>query len=81
MSRLRLRSLLFTAALLVILGLTGSVLLTLRFAMNAEIQKQVREGTKEFIRAFETVQPERELQLSRTAAMLGVRPRIHFQSY
>jgi signal transduction histidine kinase len=79
MTRFRLRSLLFTAALLIILGLTGSVLLTLRFAMNAEIQKQVREGTKESSRAFETVQQERELQLSRTAAMLAELPTLKAQ--
>src|SRR5215469_8737134 len=79
MTPFRLRSQLFTAALLIILGLAGSVLLTLRYAMKAEIQKEVREGTKESIRAFETVQRERELQLSRTAAMLAELPTLKAQ--
>lgn len=76
MTSFRLRSQLFTAALLVILGLTGSLLLSLRHAVNAQIQKQVREGTEVSVRAFETVQRERELQLSRTAAMLADLPTL-----
>jgi signal transduction histidine kinase len=74
MKPLRLRSQLLIAALLIILGLTGSLLLFIRYTVNAEMQKSVRNGTEESVRAFETVQRQRELQLSRTAAMLADLP-------
>jgi signal transduction histidine kinase len=74
MTPFRLRSQLFIAALLIILGLTGSLLLFIRHTVNVEIQKQVREGTELSVRAFESVQRQRELQLSRTAAMLADLP-------
>src|SRR5271170_7765750 len=74
MRPLRLRSQLFIAALLIIFGLTGSLVLFLRHTVNAEIQKSVRDGTEESVRAFESVQRQRELQLSRTAAMLADLP-------
>jgi signal transduction histidine kinase len=76
MKPLRLRSQLFIAALLIILGLTGSLLLFVRHTVNAEIQKQVRAGTEESVRAFEGVQRQRELQLSRTAAVLADLPTL-----
>jgi signal transduction histidine kinase len=74
MKPLRLRSQLLIAALLIILGLTGSLLLFVRHTVNAEIQKSVRDGTEASVRAFESVQRQRELQLSRTAAMLADLP-------
>ena len=74
MKPLRLRSELFITALLIIAGLTGSLLLFVRYTVNVEIQKQVRDGTEESVRAFESVQRQRELQLSRTAAMLANLP-------
>ena len=70
----RLRSQLFISALLIIAGLTGSLLLFVRHTVNVEIQKQVRDGTEESVRAFESVQRQRELQLSRMAAMLANLP-------
>jgi signal transduction histidine kinase len=76
MTTFRLRSQLFIAALLIILGLTGSLLFFIRHTVNAEIQKQVRDGTDESVRAFETVQRQRELQLSRTAALLADLPTL-----
>jgi len=72
----RLRSQLFIAALLIILGLTGSLLFFIRQTVNSEIQKQVRNGTDESVRAFESVQRQREVQLSRTAAMLAELPTL-----
>jgi signal transduction histidine kinase len=72
----RLRTQLLIAALLIILGLTGSLLLFVRHTVNGEIQKQVRDGTEESVRTFETVQRQRELQLSRTAAMLADLPTL-----
>jgi len=74
MTTFRLRSQLFVAALLIILGLTGSLLYFIRHTVEAEIQKQVKDGTDESTRAFESVQRQRELQLSRTAAMLADLP-------
>jgi signal transduction histidine kinase len=76
MTPFRLRSQLFVAALLIILGLTGSLLLFIRHTVSVEIQKQVRDGTEESVRAFESVQRQRELQLSRTAAMLADLPTL-----
>lgn len=76
MKPLRLRSQLLIAALLIIFGLTGSLLLFIRHTVDAEIQKQVRDGTEESVRAFESVQSQRELQLSRAAAMLADLPTL-----
>jgi len=72
----RLRSQLLIAALLIILGLTGSLLLFIRHTVNTEIQKSVLDGTEESVRTFESVQRQRELQLSRTAAMLADLPTL-----
>ena len=44
MTPFRLRSQLLIAALLIILGLTGSLLFFVRHTVNVEIQKQVRDG-------------------------------------
>jgi signal transduction histidine kinase len=76
MKPLRLRSQLLIAALLIILGLTGSLLVFIRHTVNVEIQRQVHDGTEESVRAFESVQRQRELQLSRTAAMLADLPTL-----
>lgn len=76
MTHFRLRSQLFITVLLIILALTGSLLFFVRHTVNAEIQKQVRDGTDESVRAFESVQRQRELQLSRMAAMLADLPPV-----
>jgi signal transduction histidine kinase len=76
MKPLRLRSQLLIAALLIILGLTGSLLLFIRHTVDAQIRRQVRDGTDESARAFETVQRQREKQLSATAAMLAELPTL-----
>src|SRR5450432_1207637 len=74
MTTFRLRSQLFIAALMIILLLTGSLLFFIRHTVDAEIQKQVRDGTDESVGAYEVVQRQREVQLSRTAAMLADLP-------
>jgi signal transduction histidine kinase len=74
MKPFRLRSQLLVAALLIILGLTGSLLLYVRYTVDSEIRKNVRDGTEESVRAFENVQRQRETQLSGTAAMLADQP-------
>ena len=61
---------------MIILVLTGSLLLFVRHTVNSEIQKQVRDGTEVSVRAFESVQRQRELQLSRTSAMLADLPTL-----
>ena len=74
MTTFRLRSQLFVTALLIILGLTGSLLFFIRHTVDAEIRKQVKDGTDESVRAFESVQRQRELQLTRMGAMLADLP-------
>lgn len=64
------------AALLIVLGLAGSILLFIRHTVNVEIQKHISDGTDKSVRAFETVQGQRELQLSQTAAMLAELPTL-----
>src|SRR5215472_1613269 len=71
-----LRSQLFFAALLIILALAGSILLFIRHTVNVEVERNMRDGTNRSVRAFETVQQQRESQLSRTAAMLAELPTL-----
>jgi signal transduction histidine kinase len=75
-ARLRLRTQLFIAALVIICGLTGSLLLIVRYAVRAEIADQVQQSTHASLRAFETGQREHEVQLSRSAAMLAELPTL-----
>ncbi len=74
MARLRLRTQLLIATLVIICGLLGSLLLIVRHTVRSEVDEGVRQSTNDSLRAFENVQQERELQLSRTAAMLAELP-------
>src|SRR6202008_4171675 len=74
MARLRLRTQLVIATLVIIFGLTGAVLLIIRHSVHSEITKQVQASTDASLHAFESVQSERELDLSRTASMLAELP-------
>src|SRR5229473_275921 len=76
MTTYRLRSQLFIAALLIVLGLAGSILLFIRHTVNVEVERNIRDGTNASLRAFESVQQERERDLSRTAAMLAELPTL-----
>lgn len=76
MTTYRLRSQLFIAALLIVLGLAGSILLFIRYTVNVEVERYIRDATNASVRAFETVKRQRELQLSRTAAMLAELPTL-----
>ena len=76
MARLRLRTQLVIATLVIIFGLTGAVLLIIRHSVHSEITKQVQASTDASLRAFESVQQERERDLSRTAAMLAELPTL-----
>ncbi len=73
---LRLRTQLFLAALVIICALTGSILFVVRRAVRSQIARQVQLSTNASLRAFESVQREHELQLSRTAAMLAELPTL-----
>ena len=79
MTHFRLRTQLFIATLLIICGLTGALLLIIRHTVSVETERQVRDGTEASVRAFETVQRQREQQLSRTAAMLADLPILKAQ--
>ena len=79
MTHFRLRTQLFIATLLIICGLTGALLLIIRHTVRVETDRQVRDGTEESVRAFESVQRQREQQLSRTAAMLADLPTLKAQ--
>jgi signal transduction histidine kinase len=76
MTPLRLRTQLFIATLLIISGLAGSLLFIIRRTVGVETDRQVRDGTEASVRAFESVQRQREFQLSRTAAMLADLPTL-----
>src|SRR6202140_4557089 len=76
MTHFRLRTQLFLATLLTVFGLTGGVLLIIRHTVKVETEQQVRDGTQESVRAFESVQRQREQQLSRAAAMLADLPTL-----
>jgi signal transduction histidine kinase len=74
LARLRLRTQLLIATLVIICALLGSLLLIVRHTVRSQIDEGVQESTNESLRAFENVQQERDLQLSRTAAMLAELP-------
>ena len=71
MTHLRIRTQLVIVTILIISGLTGSLLLIVHHTISVETQRQISDGTETSIRAFESVQHQRELQLSRAAAMLA----------
>jgi signal transduction histidine kinase len=71
MANLRLRSELLIANLLIISALTGATLLILRNRVRSEINHQVRDSISASLRAFESVQQQRQLQLSRATALLA----------
>jgi signal transduction histidine kinase len=76
MSRLRLKTQLLISTLLIICALTGAVLLIVRHTVRAEIDDQVRDSVAASVRAFESVQYQRQDQLSRTTAMLAELPTL-----
>jgi uncharacterized iron-regulated membrane protein len=67
MAHLPLRTQLLIATVLIIFALTGAILLVVKHTVGTEIQKQVQEGTQKSVRTFESVQDQRESQLSRAA--------------
>ena len=76
MPRLQLRTQLLVATLVIICALLGTLLFIVRNTVRSEIADGVRQSTDASLHAFENVQQERELQLSRTAAMLAELPTL-----
>jgi signal transduction histidine kinase len=76
MSRLRLKTQLLISTLLIICALTGAMLLIVRHTVRGEIDDQVRDSVAASLRAFESVENQREDQLSRTTAMLAELPTL-----
>jgi len=76
MTRLRLRTELLISSLLIICGLTWTIVLVIRHTLRSEIDAQMRVSTDASIRAFESVQHQREAQLARSAAMLAALPTL-----
>jgi signal transduction histidine kinase len=76
MSRLRLKTQLLISTLMIICALTGAMLLIVRHTVRAEIDDQVRDSVAASVRAFESVQNQREDQLSRATAMLAELPTL-----
>jgi signal transduction histidine kinase len=76
MSRLRLKTQLLISTLLIISALTGAMLLIVRHIVRAEIDDQVRDSVAASVSAFESVQNQRQDQLSRTTAMLAELPTL-----
>jgi signal transduction histidine kinase len=76
MARLRLRTQLLIATFLIICALLGAFLLVVRHTMQSEIADGVRQSTEASLYAYENVQQERELNLSRTAALLAELPTL-----
>ncbi|HEY1482139.1 MAG TPA: HAMP domain-containing sensor histidine kinase [Candidatus Acidoferrum sp.] len=74
MARLRLRTQLVIATLLIICALLGAILFVVGHTMRSEIAEGARQSTEASRNAFENVQQERERQLSHTAAMLAELP-------
>ncbi|HEX4003823.1 MAG TPA: HAMP domain-containing sensor histidine kinase [Candidatus Acidoferrales bacterium] len=72
----RLRTQLLIATLLIIGLLTGALLFIVRYTVRSEIARQVQEGTDASLHAFESVQREHEIDLSRTAAILAELPTL-----
>jgi signal transduction histidine kinase len=71
MANLKLRTELLIANLLIISALTGATLLIIRDRVRSEINRQVRDSMSASLRAFESVQQQWQLELSRDAALLA----------
>jgi signal transduction histidine kinase len=76
MARLRLRTQLLVATLLIICALLGSLLVIVRQIMRSRVADGVQQSTEASLHAFENVQRERDLELARTAAMLAELPTL-----
>lgn len=76
MARLRLRTQLLIGTLMIICAWTGAVLFIVRRTVQGGVAQNIQAGTEASLRAFANVQHQRELELSRTAAMLAELPTL-----
>jgi len=74
MAPLKLRTQLFLANLVIVVTLIGCLLFLVHLILREEVGHQVRKGTEASVRAFETVERQREQQLSSAAALLADLP-------
>ena len=74
LARLRLRTQLLFGTLLIICALLASLLVIVRHIVRAEIADGVQQSTDASLHAFENVQQQRDLELSRTAALMSELP-------
>lgn len=71
---LRLRTQLVIAAVVIISALTGATLIILNQTVQSEIERQVAEGVSASMTAFQNVERERAVDLSRSASLLSELP-------
>src|SRR5258708_12500051 len=76
MALLRLRTQLLVATVVISGGWRGSLLGIVRSIVRSEIADGVQQSTDASLHAFQNVQRDRELELSRTAAMLAELPTL-----
>lgn len=71
---LRLRTQLVIAAVVIISALTGATLVILHHTVQTQIEGQVAHGISASVAAFQSVERERAVDLSRTASLLSELP-------
>ncbi|HEX3377913.1 MAG TPA: HAMP domain-containing sensor histidine kinase, partial [Candidatus Acidoferrales bacterium] len=76
MARLKLQSQLVLSTLLIICSLTGAILLIIRHTVSLQIEGQVKDSTEAYVREFESIQRQLQVQLSRTAGLLSEIPTL-----
>ncbi|HTC62991.1 MAG TPA: HAMP domain-containing sensor histidine kinase [Candidatus Saccharimonadales bacterium] len=76
MARLKLQSQLVVSTLLIICSLTGAILLIIRHTVSLQIEGQVKDSTEAYVREFESIQRQLQVQLSRTAGLLSEIPTL-----
>jgi signal transduction histidine kinase len=76
LAHLRLRTQLLIATLLIICALLGSLLVIVHYLVRSGIVNGVQESTEASLHAFENVQQQRDLELSRTTAILAELPTL-----
>ncbi len=76
MARLKLQTQLVLSSLLIICALTGAILLIIRHTVSIQIEGQVKDSTEAYVREFESIQRQLQVQLSRTAGLLSEIPTL-----
>ena len=74
MPRLQLRTQLLLAALVIISAMTGAILVIVRHTVRSEIRQQTAQSIETSVRAFRSLDTQRDGELSRTASLLAELP-------